>query len=1066
MNTLTGRLQARILALYSVAGNIAEESLTSVRTVTAFNGQNKLTRLYAKELGGARTAGIRKSIVTGTGFGTLFCVIYLAYSLAFYYGSVLLETNSIDAGTVVNVMFAVLIGAFALGQIAPELQAFAFGVGAGSKIFTALDRVPPIDALNSGGKKLSADEVKGHIVLKQVEFTYPSRPDVKILKKMDLNVEPGTTVALVGQSGSGKSTIIQLLERFYDAEAGEILFDGHNITDLNISWLRHQIGYVSQEPTLFEGSVFQNVALGLTGTLHETASREVQFELVEQACKMANAHDFILRLPQGYDTEVGERGLLLSGGQKQRIAIARAVVRNPKVLLLDEATSALDTTSERVVQAALDNASKGRTTIVIAHRLSTIRNANLIVCMARGEVVERGTHEELIRLNGMYKGLVDAQQLIQKENEALVKDLSEADELQKAGGPSDDVDAADEFMTSKSDKKSLRSSVTSLKMLEERSASKMKYSYIIKQVVELNRPELKYTIPALFAAFLAGMVIPLFSIFFSSLLQAFAEEPGQREKDLHFWSSMFVVIAAYALVTNFAQNTLFGFANEYLTERVRDRLFTALLRQDIAFFDDSAHSTGQLTSSLSSDAQKVQGAAGVTLGTALQLSATLFGGLAVGFAYGWKLSLVAMVVLPVLVAAGAFRMSILTYFHEKAKKSYERSAQVATESVAAIRTVQSLTTEGRVHAGYLKLLEQPLKDGYRNAALNTILYGFAQCANFLGNALVFWYGGHLIAYDGYTVKTFFVVFMAVMFGSISAGRIFAFVPDLTKALSSAESILEILERKPDIDSDSTEGSPLTLESVKGEVEFRDVRFVYPSRPSVKVLRGLNITVKPGQFVALVGSSGSGKSTTIGLLERFYDPVSGQILIDGQDVKSLNIRQYRDVVGLVSQEPNLFDMTLEDNITFGCVEKPSREEIESAARQANIHDFIMSLPDGYKTKVGAKGGQLSGGQKQRVAIARALVRHPKVLLLDEATSALDAESEKVVQQALDAASRGRTTIAIAHRLSSIQHADVIYFLKDGRVAEAGTHQELYDKRGLYYELVIQQDLAADEAKKKK
>ncbi|KAJ1548484.1 GTPase-activating protein [Cladochytrium tenue] len=1039
MNAITGRLQARILNRYSKAGNIAEEALSSVRTVTALNGQRKMSAYYASELKGARLAGVTKAAVTGAGFGCLFCFIFLSYALAFYYGSILLESNSVDAGTIVNVMFAVLMGANSLGQIAPELQAFAFGIGAGSKIFATLDRKPPIDSLDPTGDKIPDGEVRGHIELKDVEFTYPTRPDVKVLKKFSLVAHPGSTVALVGQSGSGKSTIIQLLERFYDPDAGEIFIDGHSIKELQISWLRRQIGYVAQEPTLFEGSVADNVALGLVGTPMEKTVGDERLRLVQDACRIANAHDFVSALPNGYDTQVGERGLLMSGGQKQRIAIARAVISNAKILLLDEATSALDTTSERVVQAALDNAAKGRTTIVIAHRLSTVRHADLIVCMFRGEVVEHGTHDELVARGGMYASLVEAQQLRQEEDaQKQSSSSSDEDDIKEDVVPVEDIPAAPSVH--KSDRYSASLHTSDIETGGKRS---MTVGHVISEIFKLNLPELTYTLCGLLASIVA-------------------EPTVQGVKDLRFWASMMVIIAFGAAVANLIQNWMFGLANEYLTERVRAKLFSAILQQEVAFFDDSLHSTGSLTSNLSTNAQKVQGAAGVTLGTVLQMVATLFGGQIVGFIYGWHLALLGMVLIPILIIAGFMRMRILRYFNEKAKSSYEKSAQVACESVAAIRTVQSLTTEGKVHEGYLKLLEGPLRDGYRNAYINTALYGFSQSANFLSNSLLFWFGGRLIAYNGYTIKDFFVVFMAVLFGATSAGRMFSFVPDVTKAKMAAEDILALLERKPLIDSNTETGAPVRHARVEGAVEFRDVHFVYPTRPKVKVLRGLNITANPGEFIALVGQSGCGKSTTVGLIERFYDVVSGTVTLDGRDIRSLNLEQYRNVIGLVSQEPNLYAMSIEDNVAFGCEPRPSRAEIEEACRDANIHDFIETLPDGYRTQVGSKGGQLSGGQKQRVAIARALVRRPKVLLLDEATSALDAESERVVQRALDGAAKGRTTIAIAHRLSTIQHADRIYVLKDGVVAECGTHQELYDKRGLYFELVVQQDLGGGSA----
>ncbi|KAH6563599.1 hypothetical protein BASA62_008434 [Batrachochytrium salamandrivorans] len=413
MNLLAGRFQTRILNLYSAAGSTAEETISAARTVTAFNAQNKMAARYSKSLVEARKEGIKKSMITGLGLGALFFFIYCAYSLAFYYGYLLLRDNRISPGDIVNVFFAVLIGAFALGQVAPDIQAFALGRGAGAKIFHTIDRVPSIDPYDNSGETIPENEFKGKLELKNVEFTYPSRPGVQVLNKVSLVIEPGTTVALAGQSGSGKSTIIQLTERFYDCDQGCIELDGIPLRRLNISWLRRHIGLVSQEPVLFAGTIAENVSFGLVGSPLETSTEDEKLKLVMDACRQANAHDFVMKLSLGYDTRVGDRGLMLSGGQKQRIAIARAIIKNPRILLLDEATSALDTASERIVQEALDRVSRSRTTITIAHRLSTIKTADKIVVMVRGEIVEQGNHQSLISDGGLYSRLVAAQHLKQ-----------------------------------------------------------------------------------------------------------------------------------------------------------------------------------------------------------------------------------------------------------------------------------------------------------------------------------------------------------------------------------------------------------------------------------------------------------------------------------------------------------------------------------------------------------------------------------------------------------------------------------------------------------------------------
>jgi ATP-binding cassette, subfamily B (MDR/TAP), member 1 len=396
---------------------------------------------------------------------------------------------------------------------------------------------------------------------------------------------------------------------------------------------------------------------------------------------------------------------------------------------------------------------------------------------------------------------------------------------------------------------------------------------------------------------------------------------------------------------------------------------------------------------------------------------------------------------------------------QKNKKEHEASAQLACEAAGAIRTVASLTREDDCTRQYSQALEGPLKQSNRTSIYSNLLYALSQAMSFFVIALVFWYGSRLVADFKMSVFDFFVGLMSTTFGAIQAGNVFSFVPDVSSAQSAGSSIIKLLDSTPEIDAESTEGT--TPRNVKGQIRFEDVHFRYPTRPGVRVLRGLNLTIEPGTYVALVGASGCGKSTTIQLIERFYDPLAGHVRLDGQDIAEMNIQEYRKQIALVSQEPTLYAGTVRFNILLGAI-KPQEEvtqaEIEDACRKANILDFINSLPDKFETQVGGKGSQLSGGQKQRIAIARALLRNPKVLLLDEATSALDSNSEKVVQQALDEAAKGRTTIAIAHRLSTIQNADCIYFIQDGAVLEAGTHDQLLAKRGAYYEYVQMQTLS--------
>ncbi|CAF3683937.1 unnamed protein product [Rotaria sordida] len=614
--------------------------------------------------------------------------------------------------------------------------------------------------------------INGNIGFDNVNFMYPSRNDVPVLRNLSLIARAGQTTALVGSSGCGKSTCISLFLRYYEPSSGRITIDGRPITDYNIQHLRQNIGVVSQEPILFGMSIYENIRFG---KLNASQAE------IEQAAREANAHNFIMQLPDKYETLVGERGIQLSGGEKQRIALARALVKQPTFLLLDEATSALDNASEKIVQEALDRACKGRTTIVIAHRLTTIQNAHQIYVLDNGSVIEQGTHETLMaKKDGKYQAMVKCQQM-----EKVDDDKDDITSIQKA--------------------------------IEE-------------------------------------------------------EEKSIRSK---------------------------------LTQRIRSKAFACLLRQEVAYFDRPENSSGAICTRLSLDASAVQEMIGTRLGVVCEV----------------------------------------------------------------------LALSSRIAA----------------------------------------------------------------------------------SISAAETFFDLFDRKPTIDNTSIEGQELI--DFRGEIKFDQVKFIYPTRPTSIILNKFQLNIKPGQRVALVGASGCGKSTIIQLLERFYDVTKGRLLLDGIDIRQLNLHWVRSQFGLVSQEPILFDLTIAENIAYG-LENVPMEDIINAASRANIHQFIEQLPQGYETKVGLKGSFLSGGEKQRIAIARVLIRRPKVLLLDEATSAMDSYNEQIVQEALEKVQRedpSRTSLIIAHRLSTIRSCDLICVLDRGHIVESGTHRELTQRYGAYYKMLAHNNL---------
>ena len=861
--------------------------------------------------------------------------------------------GDVGLSQILTILLSIVIGAFALGNVAPNAQAFTTSVAAAGKIFNTIDRVSPINPMSEAGDKL--ERVEGTVELKNIKHIYPSRPEVVVMQDVSLVVPAGKTTALVGASGSGKSTIIGLVERFYDPIGGHVFLDGHNIQSLNLRWLRQQISLVSQEPTLFGTTIYGNIQHGLIGTKYENVEEEKQKELIIGAAKMANAHDFISSLPEGYETNVGERGFLLSGGQKQRIAIARAMVSDPKILLLDEATSALDTKSEGVVQAALDVASQGRTTIVIAHRLSTIKTADNIVVMSQGRIVEQGTHNQLLNAEGAYYNLVEAQRITAELEEKNAEVNAKFDEIEeelyktqtseKATAlqvDPDDVDVKNKLNRTVSEK-----SISSMVLQKKGQTSSSKYSLwtLIKLIARFNKKEKYLMLLGLFFSIIAGGGNPTQAVFFAKAIVALSLPPSmfaRLRQQSNFWSGMYLMLAFVMFVSFCGQGIAFAICSERLVHRVRDRAFRTMLRQDIAFFDKEENSAGALTSFLSTETTHIAGISGITLGTLFMVSSTLIASIALATAIGWELSLVCTATIPILLACGFFRFWMLTQFQNRAKKAYEKSASYACEATSAIRTVASLTREVDVWEHYHQSLVAQASKSLVSVLKSSILYASSQSFMFLCIGLGFWYGGERIAAGEYSMFQFFVCFSAIIFGAQSAGTVFSFAPDMGKARSAAAELKTLFDRKPEIDSWSQDGE--RIQHMEGTIEFRDVHFRYPTRPEQPVLRGLDLIVKPGQYVALVGASGCGKSTTIALLERFYDPLAGGIFVDGKEISSLNINDYRSHLALVSQEPTLYQGTLRDNVLLGADNDDVTDEaIIQACKDANIYEFIMSLP---------------------------------------------------------------------------------------------------------------------------
>ncbi|CAM6010259.1 unnamed protein product [Sphagnum balticum] len=1049
---------------YAEAGTTVEQVVSAIRTVSSYTGENKSVQEYDRALAKAEKAGIMAGAASGLGIGFALMVMFLSYALAMWYGSILVADHGASGGSVISVVFAVLTGGSSLGQAAPCVSAFAAGKTAAYKMFEVIKRIPVIDASNMKGKVLN--NLKGEIELCNIEFTYPTRPDVKIFEDLNLTIAAGTTVALVGESGSGKSTVVSLVERFYDPISGQVLVDGVDIRLLQLRWLRQQVGLVSQEPVLFGTSIQENIAYG---------KEDAKEEEIQAAAMLANAFNFISQMPEGFNTQVGERGIQLSGGQKQRVAIARAILKNPRILLLDEATSALDAESEKIVQEALEKVMVGRTTVVVAHRLTTIRSADLIAVIERGVVVETGTHEELLsNPDGAYSQLVHLQQIYKHQD----KDLGLKPELDTCVSDNfihGDLQRSSDHSSSGARNiivNSPRNSVTVAESAavfrsggQEEDGPQAAAKKIIRhaetsvfRLAALNKPELPLFIVGSIAAAANGTAFPVFGLLLSNVISSFyLPNKHKLRHDANFWSLMYVVLAVGIFIVAPAQSFSFGLIGQRLIRRLRRMTFDKVLRQEVAWFDVDENSSGAIGARLSADAAAVKGMVGDTLSLIVQNIGTIVCGLTIAFVSNWQLALVILALVPLLGMQGFIQMKFMQGFSNDAKEAYQDASRVANDAISSIRTVSSFCAEEKVVRLYQKKCQKPLRSGICQGYLSGVALGFSNFVLFASYGLSFWFGARLVDQQKTSFSNVFRVFFAITMSAIGVSQAAGLSPDLTKVKIAVNSVFALLDRESNIDPLAKSGK--TLKVVKGEVELQHISFTYPTRPTVPIFQDLSLTVHAGKTVALVGESGSGKSTIISLIERFYDPDSGQILIDGIDIKQFQVRWLRQQIGLVSQEPILFNTTIRENISYGRDDVVPDTEIEAASKVANAHKFITALPDGFNTTVGERGVQLSGGQKQRVAIARAIVKDPKILLLDEATSALDAESEHVVQEALDRVMVHRSTIVVAHRLSTIRNTDVIAVVKNGMIVEQGKHAELMAKQGGAYSALVMLHLSA-------
>ncbi|UZJ31310.1 ABC transporter ATP-binding protein [Streptomyces endophytica] len=911
-----------------------------------------------------------------------------------------------------------------------------------------------------------------------------SRP---VLDGFSLRIEPGETVAVVGTSGSGKSTVSLLLPRFYDVSAGRVLVGGHDVRDLTLASLRAAIGLVPEHSFLFSDSIRDNIAYG------HPAATDAE---IRAAARAAQADGFISELPGGYDTEVGEQGLTLSGGQRQRIALARAILTDPRLLVLDDATSAVDARVEHEIHEALRGVMAGRTTLLIAHRASTLALADRVAVLDGGRLVDVGTQEELAERCPLYRELLtDPEELSGVERDpagelagAFDGEFAASGLLEYAYAPGSDEPPAAEpetpepadtitpelWVRREQDAEAgaagvaPRAAAATGPGMAAATAGLPATPTLLDQVAALPpatdtpdvdedravRPERSYGLRRLLHGFGAPLAVALALVAVDAvaglllpvLIRQGIDEGVRRGVLAGVWTAavlaLIVVLAQWA--AQFGGNRMTGRTGERVLYSLRLKIFAQLQRLGLDYYEREL--TGKIMTRMTTDIDALSTFLQTGLVTALVSMLTFFGILVALLAIDLQLALVVFATLPPLV--------IGTYFFRKQSvKAYELARErISTvnadlqESVAGLRIVQAFRRE---RSGAERFAAR--SDAYRRARVHgqfliSIYFPFVQLLSSVAAALVLIVGANRVSANTLSAGALvaYLLYIDLFFAPVQQlSQVFDGYQQASVSLGRIQELL----REPT--STPAAERPREVPGLRGELTFDDVHFRYGTGDT-PALAGVSLTVPAGQTVAFVGETGAGKSTLVKLVARFYDPTSGAVRIDGTDLRELDLTGYRRRLGVVPQEPYLFAGTVRDAIAYGRPDATDAE-VEAAARAVGAHAMIATLEGGYLHEVAERGRNLSAGQRQLLALARAELVDPDVLLLDEATAALDLATEAVVNQATDRLVGRRTTLVVAHRLTTAARADRVVVLDRGRIAEDGSHAQLLARDGRYAEL---------------